>query len=226
MVWNIFSLSAILPFSRGYLFDCEGFRTGHSSNSQWGQDWFIAHNSPRGAEGGIFVEIGAYHPHVLSNSLALEKCLNYRGLCVEPNPENAGNFRVERSCEFVNHCVWSDRKFLELDLEGDPIEASLREAKNVRRSVTVECLTLLDVLEISKAKFASNVVDVLMIDAEGSELEILKNFQTAANLFDIRMVIVEVSKIGSSMDLQKIFFHNNYEKVAVLGGDWVFRKRQ
>ena len=215
---------ACFQVALSYVFDCEGFISGDSSNSQWRQDWFIAHNLNVSGS-GVFVEVGAFHPHILSNSLALERCLGYRGLCIEPNPENHEQFRRERTCEFVNHCVWSERKFLNLQLTGDPIEASLvpdLPSPSGDHSLRVECISLLDALEMAAAKFNTTTIDVLLLDAEGSELEILKNFRSAVDRFNIRLVIVEVSKIGGSTQLQRIFFENQFHKVAVLGGDWVF----
>tara|TARA_A100001015_G_C15038662_1_gene738026 strand:- start:3348 stop:3815 length:468 start_codon:yes stop_codon:yes gene_type:complete len=61
------------------------------SNSQWAQDWygyqnFFKHANIDTSSPGTFVDVGAFHPFMYSNSLFFEQCLGWKGVLVEPNP--------------------------------------------------------------------------------------------------------------------------------------------
>ena len=37
-------------------------------------------------ERGFYIDIGAFHPFKLSNTVFFDQCLGWEGICVEPNP--------------------------------------------------------------------------------------------------------------------------------------------
>ena len=227
-----------LLFSRASALDCKAFLDVNQehSNSQWMQDWFLVHNlSPDGPnwnEDRRFIEIGSFDPYMYSNSLALERCLGWRGACVEPNPNMYENFRNHRSCFVLPHCAWSERFNSTLEITTDPIEARIKRsidspALKLTSSYPALCLPLQEIIDrfdrassggLQKKADGRRVIDALLIDAEGAEVEILQNFNFSG--FHISTIIIEAS--ARKEELEDIFFRNGFVKVAVLGGDWVF----
>merc|ERR1719253_1766806 len=66
------------------------------------------------------------------------------------------------------------------------------------------------------------VIDLLSVDAEGTEIEIFKDFPFEA--WDIRVVVVETSR-RTSMAIDGLFLTNGFFKIAVLGKDAVYLHR-
>lgn len=74
--------------------------------SQYKQDTFFFNNFARCMEGpGLYLDLGAYQPVRWSNTWLLDKCLGWRGLCVEADPEQAAPFRASRGCTVVPKAV-------------------------------------------------------------------------------------------------------------------------
>lgn len=228
-----------------------------SGVSQWAQDWFVYHNFVRGtaldtigarsAEGaGIFVDIGAFHPVHLSNTLFFERCLGWRGLCVEPNPAMALHFEAQRpACKLVQNCVWSRQRTVVMSFEKDPIEAYIREdvastaalghgSRDVgngavpitgggrRPEFTAVCRTLADILSSAGLRRPARI-DYLSVDAEAAEVEVFRDFPFTD--FDVSVISVEV-QARNYYELDAILLENGFAKVAVLGGDHVYAQLQ
>ncbi len=76
--------------------------------SQFGQDLHVFYNhflryGPKYR--GVFVDLAAAWPKGGSNSYFFEKCLGWRGLCIEAHPHRASLLRAERSCTVVEYAV-------------------------------------------------------------------------------------------------------------------------
>eukprot|EP00434_Breviolum_minutum_P019202 symbB.v1.2.016924.t2/scaffold1304.1/size242089/18 len=79
---------------------------------QWGQDEFLVQNvfGTNGLKGqGIYVDVGSSHPYHLSNTAYLDSCLNWRGVCMEPNPRLKHIIRGVRTCAVVDACAWANK---------------------------------------------------------------------------------------------------------------------
>ena len=68
------------------------------SYSQAGQDLFV--NAILNKNDGFFIEIGAYDPEYLSNSLMLEE-IGWNGLCIDINYSLGESFEEYRKAEFL-----------------------------------------------------------------------------------------------------------------------------
>jgi len=133
--------------------------------------------------GGFFVEFGATDGSRFSNTHLLEKSFNWNGILAEPGKNWHSSLRVNRSAIIETRCVWKtsgerlefnetevgELSTLEMFSSGD-MHADARLSGN---RYYVDTISLEDLL---KANDAPQHVDYLSIDTEGSEFEILSNF--------------------------------------------------
>ena len=75
-------------------------------NSQAGQDRMIS-SIFEGKRGGYFVDLAAASPIVLSNSRALERDLDWRGLCIEGNERLTKKLKAQRKGTVVQSLISS-----------------------------------------------------------------------------------------------------------------------
>ncbi|CAE8645563.1 unnamed protein product [Polarella glacialis] len=232
-----------------------------SPASQWQQDWFVYKNFFQGTgrdvqvsssgdnRQGVFVDVGAFHPIHLSNTYFFERCLGWRGVCVEPNPGLSAYFGAYRpACRLFRNCVWSKPRSVVMHYQKDPIEAYIREEpSNESAAVSADsdnfdgisgapgvkitgegqhpefratCRTLESILSDAGLRKPA-IVDFLSVDAEAAEVEIFRDFPFQD--FDISVINVEV-QAHNYYELDAVILNAGYAKVAVLGGDHVYAK--
>lgn len=197
--------------------ECERFMTETGSNtsvSEFGQDWFAYWNFFRGGGappggGGVYVDVGASLPFEYSNTVIFDRCLGWRGVCIEPNPHLVAFLEAYRSCEVVPHCI-------------DEAAASRRPFTDREGNVqfTADCLSLGEILD--RAGLAHQRIDVLSIDVEHGELNALRGMEL--DRYDIRVIIVEVTRGARWLEVESAILPFGYAKVAVLGRDVVYAK--
>lgn len=157
--------------------------------SQIGQSLFID-DLLKKQKDGFFIEAGGYDGESHSNSLFFELERNWKGLLIEPIPDN---FKIlkskKRQINIINACIANKKptiaKFLfsqHTSLSGrfksmdqkhvDRIkEAELKEKREKQSFLYIPCfslVTMLKALEISK-------VDYFSLDVEGGELDVLNS---------------------------------------------------
>jgi FkbM family methyltransferase len=162
------------------------------SQSQLRQDLFVL--AELGLKrNGYFVEFGATDGKVLSNTYSLEKQFGWTGILAEPGKYWHAGLRTNRACHVETDCVWRDStsvlKFKEV---GDQPDLSTIEdyTSNDHHAPSRKHGSFYDVKTISLndllAKYdAPTEIDYLSIDTEGSELEILSNFDFAKRHFKV-----------------------------------------
>ena len=152
------------------------------SKSQLRQDLFVL--SELGFKrNGFFVEFGATNGIDLSNTFLLENDFGWKGILAEPAKCWHNDLHNNRKCWIDTACVWSKSDstvtFAEADLpelstinscgSGDHFHRARKKGKTYEVN-TISLLTLLDKYGVAKD------LDYLSIDTEGSEFEILSNF--------------------------------------------------
>jgi FkbM family methyltransferase len=156
------------------------------SYSQIGQDLEVI-KYYNNKEGGFFIEIGASDGVELSNTYLLEKEYKWKGICCEPIPVRFEKLVVNRPNSICfNQAVYNQSGLtVVFDISNDVnnsdllsgisehIDAHRSTVDNNKTSIQVETISLLDIL--NKAN-APSFIEYMSIDTEGSELEILKNF--------------------------------------------------
>ena len=141
---------------------------------------------------GFFVEFGATNGKDLSNTYILEKHFNWSGILAEPAKKWHKELNLNRNCKIETDCVWSasgntlqfvEAKSAELStvskFEKSDIHANVRIKK---RKYNVRTISLVDLLVRHKAP---QQIEYLSIDTEGSEYEILKDFDFSNYLIGV-----------------------------------------
>lgn len=137
-----------------------------------------------------FLEFGATNGIDLSNSYTLEKYLNWKGVLSEPSPQWHDELKKNRPyTRIVSECIWSESNkelnFFVSDVgvlssledfkESDKISmpGNTKERLKSGKNIIVKTISLNDIIE---KQFNSKTPSYISIDTEGSEYEILKNF--------------------------------------------------
>ncbi len=168
---------------------------GSFSTSQLYQDLFVLVIT-RGKKNGFFVEFGAANGKYLSNTYLLEKQFNWTGILAEPAQIWFDDLSKLRSCTIDHRCVWSksgeqirfnetrEPELSTIDRYSDNDDHAL--SRKTGNTYLVDTVSLLDLLDQNGAP---RVIDYLSIDTEGSEYEILANFDF--DKYDIKIITCE-----------------------------------
>jgi hypothetical protein len=62
----------------------------------------------------VYAEVAANHYKSISNSYFFDRCLHWRGLCVEPNPIYHADLLSERTCSLTPTCVANHTNEIEM----------------------------------------------------------------------------------------------------------------
>jgi FkbM family methyltransferase len=165
---------------------------------------FFAH-----ARIGYFVEVGANHPHHLSQTWHLEQ-QGWDGVLVEPQPELAAALRRQRLAKvYAVACASPQQggRMMRLHLAG--IHSSLDPYLNistVRPQGTIEvAVTTLD--EILSDAGAPSPIDLLSIDVEGLEIDVLRGLDLAR--WRPRLILVE--DLAMNLSLHRYLRSHGYK---------------
>jgi FkbM family methyltransferase len=153
------------------------------SHSQLGQDLEVL-KFYNNKENGFFIEIGASDGLELSNTYLLETKYNWKGICCEPIPTNFSKLVKNRpKCICYSEAVYNQSGLsVSFDISNnydllsgisEHIDTYKFIVDNNKTTIQVETLSLFDLLKRSNAP---SFIEYMSLDTEGSELEILKNF--------------------------------------------------
>ena len=192
--------------------------------SQLSQDLFAIYFSG-GKKDGFFIEIGASDGFLLSNTWALEK-YGWKGIISEPS--SIWYDKIDkRKCIISKKAVFSESglklKFANVkkypDLSGlkDNLDKDMNyNRRNEANIVEVETISLNDLIEQNTS---NKNIDFISIDTEGSEYEIIKNFDFEkynVEIFTIEHNFIE-KKRKAIFDLLS---SNNYLRVFTNISQW------
>ena len=194
------------------------------ASSQLSQDLFVIYFTG-GKKDGFFLEIGACNGFKLSNSLVLEKH-GWKGIVSEPNPI-WHNKLINRKCIISKKAVFSKSglklkfKSVEKYPELSGLEQYLEkdnnyEFRNNANTNEVETISLNDLIEENASE---NNIDYISIDTEGSEYEILKNFNFKK--YNVEIITVEHNFVEKKRDLIfDLITSHNYVRVFTNISQW------
>jgi FkbM family methyltransferase len=130
--------------------------------------------------GGYFVEVGAYHPTILSQSKLLET-RGWTGIMVEPLADQAKVLREQRTSNVAQVACGSPAQHgttIQIGRLGglSTLRADrLSEDRRYNTFETVQVVTLDSILEADQPPS----IDFVSIDVEGGELDVLAGFDLA-----------------------------------------------
>lgn len=198
-------------------------------------DVFVDFFREKKLERGVFVEIGAGNGIEFSNTHFFEKCLQWTGVLVEPNPSFEPLLRSVRENSYIASCVAGkeagEASFaIHPDLwaqshRTDVNSAELQErlGKNSEMEiVTVPTRPLGDILAEANVSY----VDFMSIDVEGSELEVLEGMDWE---IPVHVIVIECQEgvcpatEARVEQCRSILQQNGFTFHKVVGGNEVWK---
>jgi FkbM family methyltransferase len=166
---------------------------------------------------GYFVEFGAANGVRSSNTYLLEKQFGWTGILSEPARIFHDHLRESRRARIDTRCVWKESGKLIEFLECSEPELSTVEqfssadmhvnARQDGQTYMVETVSLMDLLAHNNAPLE---IDYLSIDTEGTELDILSEFDFSK--YTISVVTCEHNYSPRRDKLASLFAKNGYER--------------
>lgn len=195
----------------------EVLRNFPKSKSQFRQDLFVL-SQLKFQRNGFFVEFGATDGIELSNTHLLEKEFAWSGVLAEPALIWQKALERNRNAMLETSCVWessgSELLFREVRDAGLSTISSYigadehRRLRKHGRDYFVKSISLGDLLDRYKAP---STIDYLSMDTEGSEYQILKNFDFARYRF--RVITCEHNYTESRERIHYLLTRNGYRRV-------------
>jgi len=194
----------------------ELFNYYESSKSQICQDWFVL-ESLNYKKNGYFVEVGAASGVDLSNTFLLEKKYDWDGILSEPSPGWKETLEANRSCKKDYRCVYSESgKKVEFNQTAEKEYSTISAFSNSdkhqskRRNFIQYEIATITLNDLLKEYNAPLEIDYLSIDTEGSEHEILKNFNFKK--YSFKVITVEHNNTVNKILINKLLEKNGYKR--------------
>lgn len=144
--------------------------------SQIGQDSWVINEVFYQKKGGFFLEIGSADGIYINNTYLLEKRYDWKGICIEVNPQTFQKLQVNRKCTCLNVCIDDNEGEVDFILSGlfsGIIDENTDNKQYEGDIIKVKTFPLVDIL---KKHNAPKIIDYFSIDVEGAETRILRNF--------------------------------------------------
>jgi hypothetical protein len=178
-------------------------------HSQYGQDEYLERNFFKGKRGGVYVDLGAYHPYEISNTAFFDKCRSWTGLCVDANKHRAQLFEGQRSCKFVHACLTAPN-VVKSTLQNMDSEDRLGTGHEV-----VPCTPINKILKDAGITH----IDYLSRDVEGQEWAVLQ--QLNFTQISVRAISVETWH-GNRTAIRDYLQDAGFVHAAELGADDIY----
>ena len=195
------------------------------SQAQLKQDLFVLSELDF-KRNGYFVEFGASNGFDLSNSYLLEKDFGWNGILAEPAKRFHAELEKNRSCHIETDCVWRDsNSVLNFNEVDNAVLSTIsafndsdyhRSSRKEGTTYDVHTISLIDLL----IKYnAPRTIDYLSIDTEGSEYEILRNFDF--DLYQFNVITCEHNFTSRREEILKLLTDRGYLRKFVGLSDFV-----
>ncbi len=162
---------------------------------------------------GFYVDVGAYHPHLYSNTYALYRA-GWHGLAIDPNPEMTTLFKIFRPRDkFV--CAGIGEGTLTYHVHRDGAYNGFTET-NRSTLVRKYPIKLQSLSQIIKSKNITKI-DFLNVDVEGLDLEVLRSHD-----WSIKPTVIAIeSQVGSPV--QSFLETKGYKLIAMTELNLIFK---
>jgi FkbM family methyltransferase len=190
-------------------------------HAQWGEDrWLATHFSI--PETGVFVDVGAGNGEHGSNTLYFEN-LGWRGLCVDADPRNHEPLRQRRRCAVETCAVATTPGPAAFGMYAHrPSWSGLQQRGTDYQEIVVTCRTLGSLLD----HWRIDLIDLLSIDVEGTELDAWDSFHAARHRPAI--VIIEFDDTKPDRHCETIRAHlgrDIYEQIHRTAANLILQRR-
>jgi FkbM family methyltransferase len=202
------------------------------SNSQMFQDLFVI-NELNYQNSGFYVEFGALDGIKHSNTLLLEKTFNWTGILAEPSRKSFSKLSENRNFNILDaRAVYSvsgqSLLFNETFISG---LSTLEEFSKSDDGIIIEDRYLVETVSLTDLlieKRAPRRINYLSLDTEGSEFEILKEFDFG--LFEIDIITCEHNFTQERDKIRELLllhgFQRKYEKLSSIDDYYVHSRVQ
>lgn len=147
---------------------------------------------------GVYLDVAANEPIANSNTFFFDRCLRWKGICVEANPGYFEKLMRLRGCSLVPTCA-AERagatvEFMLNGQLGGVMGETNKHASQIKDGkmgnkpiISMRCVALKSVLSRARVR----VIDLFSLDVEGHELNVLRGIDWDA--VRINIIVVEVT---------------------------------
>ncbi|WP_375001000.1 FkbM family methyltransferase [Aeromicrobium sp. CTD01-1L150] len=201
--------------------------------AQHGEDRLLAERFA-GRRGGYYVEVGALDGETLSNTYHFEKALEWTGVLVEANPDQAARCRQLRPASHVAQVAAvapGEEGTVVLEVADRHAGFSTLSASRTYHRILAErniSTTPVDVPATTLDRVLEDVdppaIDFVTIDVEGHERAVLQGFDLRR--WRPEVVLVESATGAPDPRISWLLFRAGYARVRrVVVNDWYERRR-
>jgi FkbM family methyltransferase len=195
----------------------ELFKYFNMSYSQLKQDIFVL-SFLKFKQNGYFVEFGATDGISLANTYLLEKKFGWTGILAEPARCWHNALQQNRASHIEKKCVWTSTNdslnFVEVDVPEFSTINDYKDSdsnKNNRIKNKNYVVTTISLIDLLRKYDSPKKIDYLSIDTEGSEYDILKNFDFSEYKFKI--ITCEHNYTDKREKIYNLLISNGYKRV-------------
>jgi len=174
-IFKLLHIKKSLPFFGG---------AALKSYSGNGEDIILLHYLFKNKRNGVYVDVGAFHPKIISNTYQLHK-LGWTGINIDPNPQSIELFKKYRKEDVNLQLGISEKKemktYYNFSYSGaNTFDKEFAKAKTEKSWNTllskeqIECLPLSEILDMHLTP-NNKKIDLLDVDVEGLDLHVLKS---------------------------------------------------
>ena len=187
------------------------------SYSQFGED-IIVQNLLRQRK-GVYVDVGAYHPILYSNTYAFYKN-GWSGIVIDPNPFCGELFRWFRSKDkFINAAVGSSDEGVYYQY-SDGAYNSLNPAQCNNKNIRLISKTKVPIRPLSDLLRGIKSIDFMNVDVERMDADVLKSYN-----WEIKPTVIAVEGVFGD-EIYKFLSDKKYILRVTIGLTMVFEFKQ
>lgn len=200
------------------------------SFSQYGEDLFVRDYFAGRKRRGTYVDVGASHPFIISNTYLLYT-IGWRGITIEPIPRLVRKHKRHRPEDIQLQCGVADSNGVLPFFEMIPDVLSTCNSEEADRLVLSGTAVLLrrheigvvTLAEICRKYLASRGLNLLSIDTEGLDLQVLKGLDWRAVVPEL--IICEFATPVHAVDgLPGFLSERGYQHLKDLGCNSIWGK--
>jgi len=172
---------------------------------------------------GYFVEFGATDGIDLSNTFLLEERYGWSGVIAEPAKLWHKNLYENRNCSISKDCVYSvsgqELVFSEATSgKLSTLTNYVNSDGHVRESLSEYSVRSVSLEDLLHQFQAPSFIDFLSVDTEGSEFEIIQNFDF--NKYEFGFICIEHNHTENDQKIESLLKQNGYTRILKESSDF------